>query len=178
MPHRVIDVSPSVFQCPRGLGDFSHRSMTRSWPRWYGNTFQCPRGLGDFSHQLKALGCQFIGPTGGSFQCPRGLGDFSHFSAWPGKIIAWAGDRFNAREGLVTFPTFPQLRFSAWYQKSFNAREGLVTFPTEKRNRRWLRCFWFQCPRGLGDFSHRPPQPRRPLLRLRQCQVSMPARAW
>ena len=40
---------------------------------------------------------------------------------------------FNAREGLVTFPTTPPileaLRAS---MKSFNAREGLVTFPTRR----------------------------------------------
>ncbi len=41
-------------------------------------------------------------------------------------------DRFNAREGLVTFPTrgiAPSLCQKR--RKGFNAREGLVTFPTE-----------------------------------------------
>ena len=40
---------------------------------------------------------------------------------------------------------------------SFNAREGLVTFPTMLAvGDAHLEevCEMFQCPRGLGDFSH------------------------
>ena len=46
---------------------------------------------------------------------------------------------FNAREGLVTFPT---VKLNSWSElpfsepQCFNAREGLVTFPTHPRPRR------------------------------------------
>ena len=46
-------------------------------------------------------------------------------------IVADVALRFNAREGLVTFPT-PGARVdhSSRIARCFNAREGLVTFPT------------------------------------------------
>ncbi len=116
------------------------------------------------------------------FQCPRGLGDFSHGPQWPTADQLNAA-RFNAREGLVTFPTLAVAACSGTYHVTdvpgFNAREGLVTFPTTQPAQvpGWFRAFLFQCPRGLGDFSHlsfwlcwRPWWPA--------ARVSMPARAW
>ncbi len=41
--------------------------------------------------------------------------------------------RFNAREGLVTFPTEDEKIARVAYTIRFNAREGLVTFPTPPR---------------------------------------------
>ncbi len=139
-----------------------------------------------------------------SFQCPRGLGDFSH--EWGhGLCINRKPASFNAREGLVTFPT--ELESShlilSGTAKGFNAREGLVTFPTQGdiavvltdtlpvfQCPRGLGDFshqgvvnpklwpeqWgpFQCPRGLGDFSHTTTTTIAPVYYI----VSMPARAW
>ena len=88
--------------------------------------------------------------------------------------------------------------------KRFNAREGLVTFPTILRIGPVSTAFgselWFQCPRGLGDFSHEAtimalivfsgagfnareglvtfPTIQRGKLGIRRILVSMPARAW
>ena len=91
--------------------------------------FQCPRGLGDFSHQPEGHKRK-PHPNRIEFQCPRGLGDFSHRSSprIGGRLTPLC---FNAREGLVTFPTSLRvLRTPMEVLVRFNAREGLVTFPT------------------------------------------------
>ncbi len=93
------------FQCPRGLGDFSHIGgvialIRRGVPR-----FNAREGLVTFPTQHRDYGH----PTRQQFQCPRGLGDFSH--------------------GLKTL-----LFFNRNIHRSFNAREGLVTFPTQPVN--------------------------------------------
>ena len=97
------------------------------------------------------------------FQCPRGLGDFSHLNGHRVVDVSPAvSRRFNAREGLVTFPTSAVgARDGLSRHSSFNAREGLVTFPTDGGNRFSDNLpegglVMFQCPRGLGDFSHSP----------------------
>ena len=46
--------------------------------------------------------------------------------------------RFNAREGLVPFPTSGTYHVSKVPLEGFNAREGLVTFPTEANFVHWL----------------------------------------
>ena len=89
---------------------------------------------------------------------------------------------FNAREGLVTFPTGEHGRGVRESSEPgrFNAREGLVTFPTVLLGQldeaeRASSPIKFQCPRGLGDFSHRTAPSK---YGRGKGKVSMPARAW
>ncbi len=66
----------------------------------------------------------------------------------------------------MTFPTIaPRWLAELVYKQCFNAREGLVTFPTTIRFQQLydgavVIAGGFQCPRGLGDFSHRHAHPR------------------
>ncbi len=171
-------VTSNWFQCPRGLGDFSHlRPQPRLRPP--NRPFQCPRGLGDFSHRAEVEAILTAVTTG--FNAREGLVTFPtrHLSSPPGTQRVPCC--FNAREGLVTFPTklsnsllgnlmpdkFQCPRglgdfshclagglVSGHWSQGFNAREGLVTFPTPHPRRPQSLRFTFQCPRGLGDFSH------------------------
>ena len=62
---------------------------------------------------------------------------------------------FNAREGLVTFPTHLVLSGTVKVLKCFNAREGLVTFPTYfifRLTDEWLLNFGFNAREGLVTF--------------------------
>ena len=64
---------------------------------------------------------------------------------------------FNAREGLVTFPTAEGEAFEHLMAARFNAREGLVTFPTarQKRRRAARKFKSFNAREGLVTFPTR-----------------------
>ena len=76
----------------------------------------------------------------------------------------------------MTFPTatpIPELSRRIFITACFNAREGLVTFPTQTPPFPETGVVLeFQCPRGLGDFSHsgsREDEKARQIIRAFQC---------
>ena len=87
---------------------------------------------------------------------------------------------FNAREGLVTFPTEGQYCFeSRVVYVEFQCPRGLGDFshPRGKSLKSMsVLIVVFQCPRGLGDFSHYPKDPDEVIEFV--IGVSMPARTW
>ena len=91
------------FNAREGLVTFPTATAGRGGSGGRQRPFQCPRGLGDFSHMVHV---DVSGrPRTEKFQCPRGLGDFSHLLYWGDTGVDGFHTGFNAREGLVTFPT-------------------------------------------------------------------------